>query len=142
MVAPFLLSPFSVTLLNYIGVYSFATLGLVILTGVGGLTSFGQGAFAGIGAYCTAWLTTMYGISPWLTLPIGVVVTLAIGSVLGIATLRLSGHYLPLATIAWAVSLYFLFGNLDVLGGHTGLGGIPPVRIGQFALQDTHRSTI
>jgi ABC-type branched-subunit amino acid transport system ATPase component/ABC-type branched-subunit amino acid transport system permease subunit len=134
--APFVLSPFSVTILNYIGLYSLATLGLVLLTGVGGLTSFGQAAFAGLGAYATAWLTTAYGLSPWLTLPIGLAFTLAVGSVIGIATLKLSGHYLPLATIAWAVSLYFLFGNLASLGGHTGMGGLPPVTIGTFALTD------
>jgi ABC-type branched-subunit amino acid transport system ATPase component/ABC-type branched-subunit amino acid transport system permease subunit len=134
--APLVLSPFSVTILNYIGLYSLATLGLVLLTGVGGLTSFGQAAFAGLGAYATAWLTTAYGVSPWLTLPIGLLFTLAVGSVIGIATLKLSGHYLPLATIAWAVSLYFLFGNLASLGGHTGMGGLPPVTIGTYALTD------
>lgn len=134
--APFVLSPFSVTILNYIGLYSLATLGLVLLTGVGGLTSFGQAAFAGLGAYCTAWLTTAYGLSPWLTLLIGLLFTLGVGSILGFATLKLSGHYLPLATIAWAVSLYFVFGNLEALGGHTGMGGLPPVTIGTLVLRD------
>ncbi|WP_445489907.1 branched-chain amino acid ABC transporter ATP-binding protein/permease [Rhodopseudomonas sp. RCAM05734] len=135
-VAPFVLSPFSVTILNYIGLYSLATLGLVLLTGVGGLTSFGQAAFAGLGAYSTAWLTAAYGLSPWLTLVIGLLFTLGVGSIIGFATLKLSGHYLPLATIAWAVSLYFMFGNLQTLGGHTGMGGLPPVTIGTFALSD------
>lgn len=135
-VAPFVLSPFSVTILNYIGLYSLATLGLVLLTGVGGLTSFGQAAFAGLGAYSTAWLTTAYGLSPWLTLVIGLLFTLGVGSIIGFATLKLSGHYLPLATIAWAVSLYFMFGNLQTLGGHTGMGGLPPVTIGTLVLSD------
>jgi ABC-type branched-subunit amino acid transport system ATPase component/ABC-type branched-subunit amino acid transport system permease subunit len=135
-IAPVVLSPFSVTILNYIGLYSLATLGLVLLTGVGGLTSFGQAAFAGLGAYCTAWLTTAYGVSPWLTLPIALLFTLVVGAIIGFATLKLSGHYLPLATIAWAVSLYFLFGNLQSLGGHTGLGSLPPVTIGTYALTD------
>jgi ABC-type branched-subunit amino acid transport system permease subunit len=44
-------------------------------------------------------------------------------------TLRLSGHYLPLGTIAWGISLYFLFGNLEFLGGHTGISGIPPLAV-------------
>jgi branched-chain amino acid transport system permease protein len=135
-IAPLVLSPFSVTILNYVGLYSLATLGLVLLTGVGGLTSFGQAAFAGLGAYCSAWLTTAYGLSPWLTLVIGLLFTLGVGAILGFATLKLSGHYLPLATIAWAVSLYFMFGNLETLGGHTGIGGLPPVTIGSFALRD------
>ena len=45
---------FWITLLNYIGLYSLVALGLVLLTGVGGMTSFGQAAFVGLGAYSTA----------------------------------------------------------------------------------------
>ena len=138
-IAPLVLSLFSVTILNYIGLYSLATLGLVLLTGVGGLTSFGQAAFAGLGAYCTAWLTTTYGMSPWLTLITGLAFTLSIASILAFATLKLSGHYLPLATIAWAVSLYFMFGNMEPLGGHTGIGGLPPLQIGSWVLSDTYQ---
>ncbi len=36
----------------------------------------------------------------------------------------MSGHYLPLATIAWGISIFYVFGNLDFLGGNTGMGGI------------------
>ena len=43
-----------VTLFNYIGISSLVALGLVLLTGVGGMTSFGQAAFVGFGAYTTA----------------------------------------------------------------------------------------
>ena len=52
-----MLSEFTITLANYIGLYSLVALGLVLLTGVGGLTSFGQAAFVGLGAYTTAVLT-------------------------------------------------------------------------------------
>ena len=51
------LPPFTVTLLNYIGLYSMVAVGLVLLTGVGGMTSFGQAAFVGLGAYATAWVS-------------------------------------------------------------------------------------
>ena len=122
---PTLLPEFYITLLNYIGLYSIVALGLVLLTGVGGLTSFGQAAFVGLGAYATGYLTTAYNVSPWLALLVGLAVTAAVALVLGFLTLRLSGHYLPLGTIAWGLSLYFLFGNLEFLGGHTGLTGIP-----------------
>src|ERR671935_1994473 len=57
---------FWVTLGNYIGLYSIVALGLVLLTGVAGQTSFGQAAFVGIGAYTTAILATHYGYSPWI----------------------------------------------------------------------------
>ncbi len=127
--APLVLPEFSITLLNYIGLYAIVAVGLVLLTGVGGLTSFGQAAFVGLGAYTTAWLTTSYGLSPWLTLGIGLALTAAVSLSLGFITLRMGGHYLPLGTIAWGISLYYLFGNVEFLGGHTGITGIPTINL-------------
>ena len=120
---------FWITLLNYIGLYSLVALGLVLLTGVGGLTSFGQAAFVGLGAYSTAYLTTQYELSPWLGLLAGLVITVVCAYVIGLITMRMSGHYLPLATIAWGLSLFFLFGNLEFLGKYDGLNGIPVLNV-------------
>jgi branched-chain amino acid transport system permease protein len=114
-----------ITLANYIGLYAIVALGLVLLTGVGGLTSFGQAAFVGLGAYATAYLSTAQGMSPWLGLACGLAITAASALFIGAIMLRLSGHYLPLGTIAWGLSLYFLFGNLEFLGKYDGIGGIP-----------------
>ena len=142
---PLVLSEFHITLLNYIGLYALVALGLVLLTGVGGLTSFGQAAFVGLGAYTTAYLTTTEGLpeivgwlgaSPWLTLGASILVTVAVAAMLGLLTLRLSGHYLPLGTIAWGMSLYFLFGNVSFLGGHTGVSGIPSLSLFGLDLKD------
>ncbi|HET9338883.1 MAG TPA: branched-chain amino acid ABC transporter ATP-binding protein/permease [Casimicrobiaceae bacterium] len=127
--------PFWVTLGNYIGLYSIVALGLVLLTGVAGQTSFGQAAFVGLGAYTSAWLTTNYGTSPWLTLAVGLAITALVALALGFITLRMRGHYLPLATIAWGISLSYLFGNLEFLGGHTGMTGIPALSIGGLQLR-------
>jgi branched-chain amino acid transport system permease protein len=118
------LPDFWITQLNYIGLYSLTCLGLVLLTGIGGLTSFGQAAFVGIGAYTTAWLTVNAGVSPWLTLLIGLAITGGSALLLALVTLRMSGHYLPLATIAWGLSLYYLMGNIDALGKYDGILGI------------------
>ncbi|QOL52108.1 branched-chain amino acid ABC transporter ATP-binding protein/permease [Massilia litorea] len=118
-----------ITLANYIGLYAIVALGLVLLTGVGGLTSFGQAAFVGLGAYATAYLSTAHGLSPWLGLAVGLVVTAASALFIGAIMLRLSGHYLPLGTIAWGLSLYFLFGNLEFLGKYDGIGGIPSLKL-------------
>jgi ABC-type branched-subunit amino acid transport system ATPase component/ABC-type branched-subunit amino acid transport system permease subunit len=118
-----------VTLLNYIGLYSIVAIGLVLLTGIGGMTSFGQAAFVGLGAYATAYLTTQYGVSPWFALIVGVMVTGLVALVLGLVTMRLSGHFLPLGTIAWGLALYFLFGNLDALGKYDGINGIPVLNV-------------
>src|SRR5207244_12285188 len=97
---PLTMPPVWVALGNYIGLYSIVALGLVLLTGVAGQTSFGQAAFVGLGAYTTAYLTTRFGTSPWLTLPIGLVITFAVALFLRFITLPLRGQYLPLATIA------------------------------------------
>ncbi|MBN3854450.1 branched-chain amino acid ABC transporter ATP-binding protein/permease [Paraburkholderia sp. Ac-20340] len=118
-----------ITLLNYIGLYSIVAIGLVLLTGIGGMTSFGQAAFVGLGAYATAYLTTQYGVSPWLALIVGVVITALVALVLGLVTMRLSGHFLPLGTIAWGLALFFLFGNLDMLGKYDGINGIPVLKV-------------
>ena len=128
------LPDFWIAQLNYIGLYALVSLGLVLLTGVGGLTSFGQAAFVGIGAYTTAWLTLNSGMSPWLTLFVGLALTAISALIVGLITLRMSGHYLPLATIAWGLSLYYLMGNLDALGKYDGLLGLKSLSIGSINL--------
>ena len=76
LLAPVVAPPFWVTLLNYIGLYSIVALGLVLLTGVAGQTSFGQAAFVGLGAYTTAYLSLNYpAVSPWLNLLVGIALT-------------------------------------------------------------------
>ncbi|MEN3364474.1 MAG: branched-chain amino acid transport system ATP-binding protein livM [Burkholderiales bacterium] len=127
---PLLPTPeFWITLANYIGLYSIVAFGLVLLTGVAGLTSFGQAAFVGLGAYATAYLTTQFGLSPWIGLLAGLAVTAAAAFFIGSITMRLSGHYLPLGTIAWGLSLFYLFGNLEFLGKYDGLNGIPSINL-------------
>ena len=129
MIAPLVLPEFYVTLLNYTGLASIVALGLVLLTGVAGQMSFGQAAFVGIGAYTTAVLTTRYDMSPWLSLPAAIALTAVIALFLGFITLRLSGHYLPLGTIAWGIAIYFLLGNLEWLGKYSGIAEIPPLTV-------------
>ncbi|MEW5890468.1 MAG: branched-chain amino acid ABC transporter ATP-binding protein/permease [Pseudomonadota bacterium] len=139
-VAPLVLPSFYVTLLNYIGLATLVTLGLVVLTGVAGIVSFGQQAFVGLAAYTTAVLTTLLGVSPWLTLLAGLAVTAAVGLLLGVITLRLSGHYLSISTIAWGIALYFLFGYLPILGQYSGIDNIPPVALFGWALDTGAKS--
>jgi branched-chain amino acid transport system permease protein len=123
------LPDFWITQLNYIGLYSLVALGLVLLTGVGGLTSFGQAAFVGIGAYTSAYLCVNAGLSPWVTVWIGLAITAVSALLVAWLTLRMSGHYLPLATIAWGLSLYYLMGNLDALGKYDGILGVPSITL-------------
>ena len=140
-----LFGAFTITLVNYIGLYSLVAVGLVMLTGVGGITSFGQAAFVGLGAYATAWICTSptathalsalpAGALPWLGLLLGLAVTALIAWFLGAVTLPLAGHFLPLGTLAWGLSLYYIFGNLEGLGGFTGITGVPPLSIAGYEL--------
>lgn len=119
-----------ITLANYIGLYTLPALGLVLLTGVAGLTSFGQATFVGTGAYATALLSLRYGVSPWLGLPLGILLTVSVAWVIGRVTLRISGHYLSLATMAWSLCALYFVGNFDWMGGYDGLSGIPVLAIG------------
>ena len=57
--------------------------------------------------------------------------------VLGLLTVRLSGHYLPLGTIAWGLSLYFLFGELELFHRHDGITAIPPFNFAGWDLYDS-----
>jgi branched-chain amino acid transport system permease protein len=135
-VAPMLFGKFGVSLLNDIGIGALVALGLVMLTGVGGATSFGQAAFVGVGAYATAWLCTTQHVSPWLGLLFALLLTGIAALAIGGLTLRLGGHFLPLSTIAWGLSIALLFGNVEALGSHTGISNIPPIRIGNWSLVD------
>ncbi len=127
---------FWVTLAGYIGLASLVAIGLVLLTGVGGMTSFGQAAFVGFGAYTTAVLTTQFGFSPWASLPVSLLTSGLAALAIGLVTVRLSGHYLPLGTIAWGISFFYLFGASAALGGYDGISGIPPIAIGPWTLID------
>jgi branched-chain amino acid transport system permease protein len=139
------LPDFTVSVLSNIGLYALVATGLVLLTGVGGMTSFGQAAFVGMGAYATAWICTSPVVAawlggfadsallPWAGLLLGLVLTFALAWALGAVTLKLQGHYLPLGTIAWGLSLYYLFGNMAFLGGQTGITGVPPLVVAGFS---------
>lgn len=128
------LPDFWITQLNYIGIYAMVSLGLVLLTGVAGLTSFGQAAFVGVGAYTAAFLAVKLGISPWLTLLVGIALSVVVALVLGAITLRMSGHYLPLATIAWGLTIYYTISNMEFLGKYDGLLGVPTITLAGFSL--------
>ncbi|MBR0896721.1 branched-chain amino acid ABC transporter ATP-binding protein/permease [Bradyrhizobium tropiciagri] len=129
-----LVDDYTASLVVYIGIAGIVAIGLTLLTGVGGMTSFGQAAFVGLGAYTTAALNVRFGMSPWETLPCSLVITGVSALLIGGITVRLAGHFLPLGTIAWGLSLYFTFGNIEWLGGHDGLRGIQPIALGSLVL--------
>src|ERR1700733_6634566 len=124
---PFVLTEYEATLAGFVGIAAIAALGLVLLTGISGQTSFGHATFVGLAAYTTAWMSRYGGYPPLAGLPAALAVTGTTAFLLGLITSRISGHYLPLATIAWGTSFFYLFGVLPGLGGFNGFGEIPPL---------------
>lgn len=132
------ISDYWIRLLNDTGIYTLPVLGLVLLTGFARITSLGQAAFVGVGAYATAVGCVFFQISPWVGLLGCIAIAVTLAFFIGLISMRLSGHFLSLATIAWGLALYYLFGNMELLGKYDGLSGLPALSLGAFAL-DTPR---
>ncbi len=133
---PLLLPAFWVTLAAYVGLAAIVAVGLMLLTGISGQTSFGQASFVGIAAYATTILTLRMGVPPLAGLAAGLLLTGAVAWLLGLITARLSGHFLALCSVAWGLSFSSLFGTLPLLEGFNGIGGIAPLSLGRFSAAD------
>jgi ABC-type branched-subunit amino acid transport system ATPase component/ABC-type branched-subunit amino acid transport system permease subunit len=109
--------------------------GLNVLIGLTGQVSFGHVGFFALGAYATAILTTTFGWSFWWTLPVALVLTGAIGSLLGLVALRVSGPYLAMVTIAFGfVVEYGVVEWQGLTGGQNGMMNIPYPAIGGWSI--------
>ena len=133
-----MLGKFGVSLLNDIGIAALVALGLVLLTGVGGATSFGQAAFVGIAAYATRLAHHRAGrcrrgsasCSRWRSPALA---ALAIG----VLTLRLGGHFLPLSHHRLgAVDRAAVRQRRCARPPHRASSNIPPLRLGGWSLAD------
>jgi len=100
LVAPFVLTPYMLYILNMIGIAAIAAIGLNILIGYTGQISLGHGAFFGVGAYAAAILATRLGFPFYLALPSAGIITALVGMIFGIPSGRLKGLYLTIATLA------------------------------------------
>jgi branched-chain amino acid transport system permease protein len=138
LVPAFVHSDYILTLLDLAGIYAIAVMGLGILLGFTGQMSLAQAAFLGIGAYTSGYVTTHLGWSVWVAMPLAVLLSALVGLVVGYPCLRLSGHYLALATIGFGIIAQLVLINWkDVTNGSDGMTGIPPPQIGPWVL-DTY----
>jgi branched-chain amino acid transport system permease protein len=138
LVPVFVHSDYILNLFGVAGIYAIAVMGLGILLGFTGQMSLAQAAFFGIGAYTSGWLTTHLGWSVWPAIALAVALSALVGLVVGYPCLRLSGHYLALATIGFGIITQLVLINWkDVTNGSDGMNGIPPPQIGSFAF-DTY----
>ncbi len=127
-------NPYSLGILNLIGLYTVAVLGLNLFIGYAGQISLGHAAFFGLGAYGSAILTATYHLPPWPAMALTALAVAGAALVLGVPTLRLTGHYLAMATLGFNYVVHSIFMQWDaVTGGPSGLAGVPPLSVAGFA---------
>jgi len=121
------------TQLTMAAYYTLVTLGLCLLMGYAGQVSLGHGGFFAIGGYTSAVLSTagagVIGFAPWLSLPAAVVLTAGVALVIGVPVLRLRGHYLAMATLAFGVIVSRVILGTPLLGLADGISDVPAVRL-------------
>ena len=132
LVVPYMIKGEYMWILLQILIATIGAVGINILTGFTGQISLGQGAFLGVGAYTSAYVTAKMGLSFWVGVPAAGIVTALCGMVFGIPSLRLKGLYLAIATLASQFILEWIFVRWEsVTGGSYGIA-IPRPSIAGF----------
>ena len=139
-VLPFLATRHLVDLLVFAGLYTIAGLGVAFLLGQCGIVNLAQSRFYGVGAYCIAYFCALKGWPSPVGFAAGIALSAAIAGLVGWPVLRLSGHFLALATLALAIIGQVLFLEWDWLtGGTLGIGGIAHITLFGVTLNSPQR---
>lgn len=118
---------YQLDVINRIGIAVIGAVGLNILTGYTGLISLGQAAFMAIGAYGSVWLSSRTGLNFLLCIPLSGLLTMLLGLVVALPSLRLRGLYLAMATLAAHFIVEFLIMHCEsITGGVAGLSLAAP----------------
>jgi len=130
-------NPYTLGVTNLIAIHTIVVLGLNLFIGYAGQISLGHATFFGLGAYGSAIATVNFGLNPWLAMLIVATLVALVALLVGIPALRLSGHYLAMATLG----LNFVFHTIllqwdEVTGGPSGFSGIPYLSIGGYEFWD------
>ena len=131
-VIPFISSNYVLYILNTMGIYAIAAIGLNLLIGFTGQISLGHGAFFGVGAYAGAILATKAGLPFWISVPGAGFLTALVGMIFGIPSMRLKHLYLTIATLAGQFIIEYVFVNWEGLTG--GAQGIVVKRANLFGI--------
>lgn len=124
----------------FAGIYSLITIGLSLLLGYTGQISLCQAAFYGIGAYVSGILTAKYGLNSWLCMAIGMIFSGLVALLVGPASLKLRGHYLAMATMAFGIIVSVILNQeVDLTGGPDGMTGIPMLSLFGFEFDTTEK---
>ena len=133
-------SPTYLHILIMLYLYAYMTTTWNLVGGFAGVLPLGHSVFVGIGAYVSTMLWLQWGVSPWIGMVVGGLVAAAVGTLIGLPTLKMRGAYFALATMAFVEGVRVIVENVDQLGpfvlnGPRGLN-IPPVHDGNlFAFQ-------
>lgn len=112
------------------GINIIALYGLSLLFGQVGILSMGHAALVGVGAYAAAILARDAGLGFWVALPLGGLAAAAAAAVIGVPSLRVSGHHFVIMTFAFGQLLAIVLTNGGaVTGGATGLPVLGPVAL-------------
>ncbi len=133
-------NPWKLGICNLIAVHAIVVLGLNLFIGYAGQISLGHAAFFGLGAYGSAILTTALAIPPLPAMVLTATGVSIAALLIGVPTLRLSGHYLAMATLGFNIVVHNLFLQWDrVTGGPSGLTGVPPFGVLGLSFQGEAR---
>ena len=113
--------PFYLDLARRIMILAIAAISLNLILGYGGLVSFGHAAYLGIGAY-TVGIMGFYGLtSGWLQWPLAILASALVALAIGAVSIRTSGIYFIMITLAFTQMLYYLGISLEEYGGDDGM---------------------
>ena len=141
LLLPLFLYDAQLALYIFVGLDIIVVAGLVLLQGFAGQISLGQGAFYAIGAYFAGILAARSVVPSLLALLLAPVFTALLAAVIGLPLLRLRGHYLAFATLAFQLIVLALIGQARFLtGGDTGLPGIPDLSLLGLSFPTDHRT--
>ncbi len=127
--APFLVSPYWLTILNQIGIAVIGAIGLNILVGFTGQISLGQGGFLAVGAYTSGLLAARAGFPFPVDVVCAILATSALGTLFGLPALRLKGLYLAIATLASQQVIIWVVTHWDAVTGGTAALVVPPTEL-------------
>ncbi|MFP5213044.1 MAG: branched-chain amino acid ABC transporter permease [Acidobacteriota bacterium] len=127
-------SPTYLHILILLYLYAYLTTSWNLVGGFAGVLPLGHAVFVGIGAYTSTVLSLQYGVSPWIGMIVGGLISVVIGVLIGLPTFKMRGAYFALATIAFSEGIRVMIENIDFLGplqlnGPRGLQ-IPPLKTG------------
>uniref|UniRef100_A0A7J3G4N1 Branched-chain amino acid ABC transporter permease n=1 Tax=Caldiarchaeum subterraneum TaxID=311458 RepID=A0A7J3G4N1_CALS0 len=118
---------FIIFILTLTNIFAMLAVSWNLLSGYMGLLSLGHSFFFAGGGYAAAILSTSYGVPPVAAVFLGALVVTALGSLIGLPSLKLRGHFFALVTLIIPVIAYQVTNAIPQLGGHDGIFDIPPL---------------